>query len=105
MVVVFAMLPVILYCESKFLGGVLLSFWALSILRIAIAAVITAAVETIVIRSFQYSWLSLTAAGVGGIGTFTATLFITGYFTSSEKQLLVNLLAGKLGLRTKVAPS
>src|SRR5215218_8542006 len=69
MLVVFAMLPVILYCESKFLGSVFLSFWVTSILRVAIAAASAAAVETIVIKSFQPNWLTLCVAGFGGIGT------------------------------------
>jgi hypothetical protein len=45
--------------------------------------------------------LALAAASIGGGAAFTTALYLTGYFTSVERLLLNNIIAGKFGYSSK----
>jgi O-antigen/teichoic acid export membrane protein len=92
-------IPVILYCEDRFLGRPFLAFWAGSLLRIAAAAALTAAAEIAVTRFLPTGWLMLLSAGSLGLATFGAALYFSGYFTREEQRLFSNLLLTKLGIK------
>ena len=94
-------LPVILYCEQRFLGKVFLGFWANAIWRVAVAALFAAAVELFTLHYIAAGWLALAAASIGGGAAFTTALYLTGYFTSVERLLLNNIIAGKFGYSSK----
>ena len=98
-------LPVILYCERKFLGESLAGFWVSSIARIAVAAAATSLVETLIVRSLPVGWGMLALAGLLGAATFALAVYLTAFFTPEERNLLTNLLASKLGRRAKSAPA
>jgi hypothetical protein len=92
-------IPVILYCEDRFLGRPFLAFWAGSLLRIAAAAALTAAAEIAVTRFLPTGWLMLLSSGSLGLATFGAALYFSGYFTREEQHLFSNLLLTKLGIK------
>ena len=104
LVIVLLMLPVILYCEVKFLGRVFVSFWVRSLSTMAITVVAAGVVETWVINFFAGGWSGLAAAGVSGGCTFIVLLLLTGYFTPSERRLFLSMATEKLGLRSRILP-
>lgn len=94
-----ATIPVILYCEHRFLGTIFLRFWGNSLIRVSVAIAATAAIEILIVRSIASGWLVLAAAGLCGSLAFGATLLVTGYFTPAERRLLTALVRSKLGFQ------
>ena len=90
-VVVF--LAMIVVAERRFLGGVLYRFWGNTIARLAVAAVITAVAEWLIIGLFQPGWLAFVAVGITGAIVYVTVLLVTGYLKREEKDILRGLIA------------
>ncbi len=81
----------ILYVEHWLLGKTLWGFWV-KLLSVVFAAAITAGlVEWGIYYALPGSWLTLIAGGTAGLLAFGGMLFILGWYTPYEKQLLVRL--------------
>jgi O-antigen/teichoic acid export membrane protein len=92
-------IPVILYCERRFLGTIFVRFWANALVRIIFAVTVTAAVEVLIVGNMPFGWFALASAGLCGSLAFGASLFVTGYFTHAELRLLTALVRNKLGFQ------
>lgn len=91
-----ATLPVIAYCERRFLGRVFFNFWAGSIVRAAPAAFAAAFTEITIAFILPAGWPMLAAASLAGLAVFVLILYATGYFTADERRLLSSLIAARL---------
>ncbi len=90
---VIVFLAMIVVTEQRFLGGVLYRFWGSTLVRLAIAIVLTGFAEWIVIGIFQPSWLVFIGAGLTGAVIFAGVLFATSYLKEDEKAVLTSLIS------------
>jgi O-antigen/teichoic acid export membrane protein len=80
--------PVIVYGERRFLGNVQWRFWLAVGVRIVIAIAVTILVQELALRFVGQSHLSLLAAGVVGGLVYLATLFVAGFVTEDDKEVI-----------------
>jgi O-antigen/teichoic acid export membrane protein len=78
----------ILYVEHWLLGKTLWGFWAKLLGVVAIAALLAGAAEWFLFYTLPISWLTLLAGGFAGIVVFAGALFMLGWYTDYEKQLV-----------------
>ena len=85
-------IPMLFYCERRFLGRIFLRFWTAIILKVGLAVAILAAIELSILSVFEPSWTGLlVATGIGTVA-FVATAFLTGLVTADERELLKRFL-------------
>ena len=79
--------PLIPYIEKKFLGHVMVQFWASTLVRLLPAAAAAICVERYVFGRVEASWAVLIASVLTGSAMFAAVLLLTGFFTREELDL------------------
>ncbi len=89
---VLVFIPLIVYVEKNFLGGIFWRFWGFISLRIALAAILASLAEWSIVSTLGASWLTLILAISAGGALFAACLLLTGFFDDSEKQLIRDLI-------------
>ncbi|MFN2500503.1 MAG: oligosaccharide flippase family protein [Pyrinomonadaceae bacterium] len=100
---VLVFIPLLLFVEARFLGGVFWKFWGQVAWRVTLAAALTFALERIVLTNLPAVWGTLVAAvGLGGV-LYLSVLMLTGLFSADEKQMLRNLF-GRFGAVYPGAP-
>lgn len=90
-----ATIPVVAYTEKRFLGAIRLRFWALSGLRIAIAAALMALIEWLILAAIGHSYISLFLAGVIGAIVFAGSVIATGFLARDEWQAILRSVSRK----------
>jgi O-antigen/teichoic acid export membrane protein len=78
----------ILYVEHWLLGKTLWGFWVKLLSVVFAAALIAGAIEWFLFYALPGSWLTLMAGGTAGLLAFGGMLFLLGWYTPYEKQLL-----------------
>jgi O-antigen/teichoic acid export membrane protein len=82
----------ILYVEHWLLGKTRWGFWAKLLSVIFAAAIPAGAIEWYLFYKLPVSWLTLFAGGAAGALVFVAVLFMLGWYTPFEKQLLARMM-------------
>lgn len=90
-------LPLIVFVESRFLGGFVAGFWISTLLRLAFVVTICGASEMLVLSSLRLDWVTFGLASSVGAVTFAAGLVVTGYFDAVERGVATGLLRGHYG--------
>ena len=80
--------PVIMFSEHRFLGAVQWRFWTAVGVRIAIAIAVTIVVQELALSFVGQSHLSLLVAGIVGGLTYLATLYVAGFVTEDDKDVI-----------------
>ena len=80
--------PVIIYAERRFLGGFQWRFWMAVGVRIVIAIAVTIGVQELALSFVGQSHLSLLIAGIVGGLVYLATLYIAGFVTEDDKEVI-----------------
>jgi O-antigen/teichoic acid export membrane protein len=81
-------IPVIVYSEHRFLGAFQGRFWAAVGIRIVAAIAVTISVQELILSVAGDSYLALFAAGFSGGIIYLLTLFIAGFVTEDDKEVL-----------------
>ncbi|MFN0140370.1 MAG: oligosaccharide flippase family protein [Pyrinomonadaceae bacterium] len=85
--------PLILYVEKRFLGQVFSQFWLAALARICLATVAFSFVGYQIFLRFPGGWLTL-FVGITVCGLlYAGLLFLTGYFTRADKDMIRDLFA------------
>jgi O-antigen/teichoic acid export membrane protein len=90
---VIVFVPLILYVESRFLGGILWRFWGQISVRIAFAGILAFVAEWLVISNLAKSWLTFAIAVLIGSLVYLGALLLTRFFDDSERLLFNQILA------------
>jgi hypothetical protein len=82
------MIPVIIYSEHRFLGAFQWRFWIAVGVRIVVAIAVTILVQEVALSFIGQPHVSLLVAGfVGGL-SYLATLYVAGFVTEEDKEVL-----------------
>lgn len=88
-------LPMIVYVEKRFLGGIFAKFWLINLFRLALSALAVAAVEWAVFTNLQPSWMTLFLGFMSGAVVFLTALLVTGFVDSEERRGIGTLFFGR----------
>jgi O-antigen/teichoic acid export membrane protein len=81
-------IPVIMFSEHRFLGGIQWRFWGAVGVRIGIAIAVTVLVQEVALSFLGRSYVSLFVAGIFGGLTYLGSLLVAGFVTEDDKELL-----------------
>ncbi len=84
LVAAIATMPVIVFIERRFLGGVMVGHWLKLLSRVAFGSLLMAAVQLAVLFVLPANWVGLIGAVAGGIAVYAAALYLSGYFAEDE---------------------
>lgn len=85
--------PLVLYVEKRFLGRVFSQFWLAALARICLATLAFGFVGYQIFLRFPESWSTL-FVGITVCGLiYAGLLFLTGYFTRADKDMIRDLFA------------
>jgi len=82
----------VFYVEKWFFGSVLLKFWVGTFIRLGLAALSAAAAEYYVIRGVGLGWIGFFGAATTGAIIFGTVILLSGYFSKSDRELLMGLV-------------
>lgn len=82
----------IFYVEQWFFKAVQVRLWLRLILILGVAAMLAAAAETLVITQLPVSWPVFLLSVLAGGGVYLAAVWLMGFITEDEKQLVKNIL-------------
>ncbi|HEX6278389.1 MAG TPA: oligosaccharide flippase family protein [Pyrinomonadaceae bacterium] len=85
-------IPMLFYCERRFLGGVFWGFWTALVVKVSSAVLALAVVERSMLAWLEPSWLSLVFAAATGTAAFALVALMTGLVTADEKEILFRLV-------------
>jgi O-antigen/teichoic acid export membrane protein len=86
-------LPVIFYCERRFLGRVQSRFWKSALAKVFLAILAAGLVEYLIVFHLGASnFLRLGAAGLAGAAAFGGALLVTGFVTGDEREQMLRLV-------------
>ena len=89
---VLAYLPLIVFVEHRFLGGIFFGYWWRTLIRLVSATIAAGGIELLILSGLAPGWTSLTLAGLAGAVTFTSALLVLGYLDGDEKAVLYGLI-------------
>ncbi len=89
---VMALLPLIIYVERKFLGGISVRFWLTTSMRVLIAGVFAGLCEWLINQALPPSWIGFVISSLVGVIVYVLILIIAGFFESEEKTALKTLI-------------
>ncbi len=90
---VLVFIPMLLFVEKRFLGGVFWSFWAGSLLRVLIAAGAAGAIEWALLHYFTGRWSLFLISVSAGFAAYCLSLFVIGHITKDDRTIIRGILA------------
>ncbi len=88
-------LPAIPYLEKRFLGQVQFRFWGAILARIAVAGVLLAATEVLLLQYLSPGWLTLGITGAAGGAAFAFGLWVTGFVSADERRMFAEIIQNR----------
>ncbi len=95
---VFIFIPMILYVEGRFLGGIFWRFWGSVLWKITLAAAAAAIVEKCILSWIQPGWPCLIFSGVAGGTVYGAVIIAVEFFSKDERNMVRQIMFGKNGI-------
>lgn len=89
---VLVFIPMLLFVEKRFLGGVFWGFWAGTLSRVCFAAAVAATVEWALMHYFTGRWLLFLVSITVGFAAYCFTLIAVGYFEKEDRTILRGIL-------------
>lgn len=85
-------IPILFYCEKRFLGSVFWKFWLKLHAEVGLSVAALAVVQLLIYSYLEPSWITLAIGGIAGTAAFGVAAMITGLIAADEKALLMQFI-------------